>query len=154
MAAVLKQIRPLMERRFNRLPCLITLLLLCQILWGCPSIRIEKVNRGEDVKPPPQEFAVGRTTLEEVLSIYGAPFNVVDMKGYFAITYLRAFYRGANLSLSFPLTEAIKVSPAFDAAGNLSRYDEAVFIFTSEGILAGMSYERGMAHPLWKTYWK
>ena len=44
--------------------------------------------------------------------------------------------------------------PAFDAAGNLSRYDEAVFIFTSEGILAGMSYEKGTAHPLWKTYWK
>ena len=76
------------------------------------------------------------------------------MKGYFAITYLRGFYRGANLSLSIPFNEIIKVSPALDAAGNLSRYDEAVFIFTSEGILAGMSYEKGTAHPLWKTYWK
>ncbi len=154
MAAVLKQIPPLMEHHFNRFPRLIALLLLCQILCGCPSVRIEKVSKGADVKPPPQEFAFGRTTLEEVLSIYGAPFNVVDMKGYFAITYLRTFYRGANLSLSIPFNEIVRVSPAFDAAGNLSRYDEAVFIFNSEGILAGMSYEKGTAHPLWKTYWK
>jgi len=143
-----------MERRFSRLTFLIVLPLLCQILCACPSVRIEKVNKGQEVKPPPQEFAVGMTPLGEVLSFYGAPFKVVDMKGYFAITYLRGFYRGANLSLSIPFNEIIKVSPALDAAGNLSRYDEAVFIFTSEGILAGMSYEKGTAHPLWKTYWK
>ena len=82
----------------------------------------------------------------------GAPFNVVDMKVYFAISYLRSFYRGTNLSLSIPFNEVLKVRLAFDAAGNLSRYDEAVFIFTSEGILTGMSYEKGTAHPLWKTY--
>jgi hypothetical protein len=143
-----------MERRFNSLSRLIALLLVCQILCGCPSVRIEKIDKGADVKPPPQEFAVGRTTLAEVLNFYGAPFSVVDMKGYFAITYLRAFYRGAQLSLSIPLNEVVRMSPAFDAAGNLSRYDEAVFIFTSEGTLAGMSYEKGTAHPLWKTYWK
>jgi len=154
MAVVSRQRPQLMERHFNRLPVLITFLLICQILCGCPTVRIEKVNDGADVKPLPQEFAIGKTTLADVLDFYGAPFDVVDMKGYFAISYLRTFYRGAQLSLSIPLNDVIRVSPAFDAAGNLSRYDAAVFIFTPEGVLSGVSYEEGTAHPLWNTYWK
>lgn len=143
-----------MEHLFNRLPFVIALLLACQTLCGCLTVRIEKGNDGGDIKPPPQEFAVGRTTLVEVLNFYGAPSEVVDMKGYFAISYLRTFYRGANLSLSIPLNDVIKISPAFDAAGNLRRYDAAVFIFTPEGILSEMSYREGTSHPLWNTYWK
>lgn len=143
-----------MERRFNRLPHLIAFLLICQILCGCPSVRIEKVTKGVEVQPPPPEFAIGKTTLAEVLNFYGAPYDVVDLKGYFAISYLRTFYRGARLSLTIPLSDVVRVSPSFDAAGNLSRYDEAVFIFTSAGILSGMSYEKGTARRLWDTYWK
>jgi len=48
----------------------------------------------------------------------GAPFNVVDMKVYFAISYLRSFYRGTNLSLSILFNEVLKVRPAFAVAGN------------------------------------
>jgi hypothetical protein len=143
-----------MERRFKRLSFPVALLLTALFLCGCPSVRIEKVNRGGEVKPPPPEFAVGRTTLAEVLNFYGAPFEVVDLEGYFAVSYLRTFYRGAQFSLSIPLNEAVKVSPGFDAAGNLSRYDEAVFIFTPGGVLAGMSHEQGTARRLWNTYWK
>ncbi len=126
----------------------------CQTLCGCPSFRIDRVNDGTDVKPLPQEFSVGKTTLTDVLSIYGAPSDVVDLKGQFAIHYQRAFYRGGQLSLSFPLRDVIKVSPSFEAAGNLQRYDEAVFIFTPDGILSKMVHEKGTDRPLWDTYWK
>jgi len=143
-----------MERPFNRLLFLIAFLLACQTLCGCLTFRIEKVNDGQDIKPPPPEFAVGQTTLAEVLNLYGAPSEVREMRGHFALSYLRTFYRGANLSLSVPLNDVIKISPAFDATGNLRRYDAAVFIFTSEGVLSEVSYEKGIAHPLWKTYWK
>jgi hypothetical protein len=143
-----------MERRFNRIAWAMIPLLLCQILCGCPSFRIDRINNGSEVKPLPQAFAVGKTTLADVLSFYGAPADIIDMEGHFALHYQRTFYRGGQLSLSLPLKDIIKVSPALDVAGNLQRYDAAVFIFTPEGILSKMIYDHGTGHPLWNTYWK
>jgi hypothetical protein len=128
MAAALNRTPPLMEHRFNRILC------------GCPSFRIDRINDGSEVKPLPQAFVVGKTTLADVLSSYGAPADIIDMKGHFALHYQRIFYRGGQISLSLPLKDIIKVSPAFDVAGNLQRYDSAVFIFTPEGILSKMIY--------------
>jgi len=143
-----------MECRFNRILWAMTLLLLSQILCGCVSFRIEKVNDGAEVQPLPQEFVVGKTTLTEVLVSYGAPTDIVDMRGHFALHYQRAFYRGGNLSVGIPLTDVLRVSPTLDATGNLQRYDSAVFVFTPEGVLSEMTYEKGTSHPLWNTYWK
>jgi len=154
MGAALEQVQPLMECRFNRILWAMTLLLLSQILCGCVSFRIEKVNDGAEVQPLPQEFVVGKTTLTEVLVSYGAPTDIVDMRGHFALHYQRAFYRGGNLSVGIPLTDVLRVSPTLDATGNLQRYDSAVFVFTPEGVLSEMTYEKGTSHPLWNTYWK
>ena len=154
MGAAFKQKRPDMECRFKRIPWAITLLLFSQILYGCITFRMEKVNDGADVQPLPQEFVVGKTTLTDVLASYGAPADVVDMKGHFALHYERAFYRGGNLSLGIPLTDVLRVSPTLDATGNLQRYDSAVFVFTLDGVLSEMNYARGTSHPLWETYWK
>ena len=143
-----------MERRSNRIFQVMTLLLLCQILCGCPSFRIDRITDGAEVKPLPQEFAVGKTTLADVLNSYGAPSDLVDMKGLFSIHYQRTFYRGGQFSLGIPLNDLLKMSPSFDTTGNLTRYDEAVFIFTPDGILSNMMYEKGTDHPLWKTYWQ
>lgn len=154
MGVAFKQKKPLMECRFKRIPWAITLLLFSQILYGCITFRIEKVNDGADVQPLPQEFVVGKTTLTDVLTSYGAPVDIVDMKGHFALHYERAFYRGGNLSLGLPLTDVLKVSPTLDATGNLQRYDSAVFVFTPEGVLSEMNYARGTSHPFWDTYWK
>jgi hypothetical protein len=154
MAAILKQIQSLMECRFNCILWPITLLLLSQILYGCLSFRIDRVNNGADVQPLPQEFAVGKTTLADVLVFYGAPADILDMKGRFALHYQRAFYRGGQFSLSVPLSDVLKVSPALDAAGNLWRYDSAVFIFTLDGVLSEMSYEKGTSQPFWNILWK
>jgi hypothetical protein len=143
-----------MECRFNRLLCAMILLLLSAMLYGCLSFRIDMVNNGADVQPLPQEFAVGKTTLTDVLVSYGAPADIVDMRGHYALYYQRAFYRGGQLSLSLPLSDVVKVSPTMDAAGNLWRYDSAVFIFSPEGVLSEMSYEKGTSQPLWNTFWK
>ena len=143
-----------MKRRFNHVLWATALLMLCQIFGGCLSLRIDKVTKGSEVKPLPQEFAIGKTTLTDVLISYGAPVDIVDMKGHFALHYERTFYRGVHLSLGIPLSDTLKASPKLDAAGNLIRYDTAVFIFTPEGILSGMSYEKGTDRPLWGTYWQ
>jgi len=149
----LKPRKPVMECRGNRLLWAMTLLLLSQF-YGCLSFRIEKVNIDAEVQPLPQEFVVGKTTLTDVLASYGAPVDVVDMKGHFALHYLRTFYRGGSLSLGIPLADVLRVSPTLNATGNLQRFDSAVFIFTLDGVLADMSYARGTSQPLWETYWK
>jgi len=143
-----------MEHPFNRILWVTTLLFLCQILGGCPSFRIDRINDGEVIKPLPQELAVGKTTLADVLSFYGAPSDIMDMQGHFSLHYQRTFYRGGQFSLGIPLSDVFKISPTFDAAGNLKRYDEAIFIFTPNGILSKMAYEKGSDYPLWKTYWQ
>ena len=143
-----------MGRRFKRLPGIAILLVACLILGGCLSLRIDKVTDGAEVKPLPQEFAIGKTTLADILASYVAPADIVDMKGHFALHYQRSFYRGGQLSLSIPLSDVLKTSPKLDATGNLLRYDAAVFIFTPDGVLSEMTYENGIARPLWDTYWK
>ena len=139
-----------MERLFRRLRWGVVPILFCLGLCGC--LRIDKVVIDAEVKPPPQEFAVGRTTLADVLASYGAPAEILDMKGHFSIHYQRAFYRGAYFAVSIPLTNTFQAS--FNANGNLQRYDMAVFVFTPEGILSDMTYAKGTNHPLWSTYWK
>ena len=143
-----------MRRLFDGLAWLVALALLCQVLTGCPSFRIDRFNDGADVKPLPPSFAVGRTSLAEVLDAYGAPAEVINMKGHFALHYQRSFYRGGQLSVSIPLHDVIKVSPSFDMSANMQRYDAALFVFTPEGVLLEMAYAKGTAHPWWKTYWK
>jgi hypothetical protein len=142
-----------MERRSKRLFTALALA-LCLALGGCLSLRIEKVNDGPEIKTPPQAFTVGKTTLADVLTAYGAPVDVVDMKGSFALYYQRSFYRGGQLSISIPLSDVLKVSPSFNAAGNLLRYDTAVFTFTPDGTLSAMTHAKDSDHPLWGTYWK
>ena len=139
-----------MERHFKRLLGVAMLPVACLILVGCPSLHIDKVTDGVEVKPLPQEFAIGKTTLADILVQYGAPTDIVDMKGHFALYYQRSFYRGIQLTLSIPLS----TSPQLDTAGNLLRYDTAVFILTPDGVLSEMTYENGIARPLWNTYWK
>jgi hypothetical protein len=41
-----------------------------------------------------------------------------------------------------------------DATGDLLRHDAVVLIFTTDGLLQDMSYEKGISRPLWDTYWE
>jgi len=128
-------------------------LLLAHVLSGCVSLRIEKMQKGVDVLPPPVEFIQKKTLLEEVLAGYGAPTDLVDMNGDFALHYRRALYRGMRVSVGIPLKSVLLPNPSMEANGNLLRYDTAVFIFTADGVLKDMRYEKGTSRSLWEDYW-
>jgi len=129
-------------------------LLLSQVLSGCVSLRIEKMQEGVDVAPPPVEFIQKKTLLAEVLAGYGAPTDLVDMNGDFALHYRRALYRGMRVSMGIPLKSVLLPNPSMEAKGNLLRYDTAVFIFTADGVLKDMKYEKGTSRSLWEDYWR
>jgi hypothetical protein len=128
--------------------------LLAQVLSGCVSLRIEKMQEGVDVLPPPVEFVQKKTLLEDVLAGYGAPTDLVDMNGDFALHYRRALYRGMRVSMGIPLKSVLLPNPSMEATGNLLRYDTAVFIFTADGVLKDMKYEKGTSRSLWEDYWQ
>ena len=127
---------------------------MCQCLSGCITLRYDQLTDGSDVKPIPKEFLVGTTTLADVLAFYGAPANIANMEGRFALFYQKAFYHGGQISAGIPLSEMLRSSPKFDAMGNLQRYDAAVFVFKPDGILSEMSYVKGTDLPMWNTFWK
>ena len=124
------------------------------VISGCVSLRIEKINHGADVLPPPEGFAAGKTSLQEVLLYYGAPTDIIDMQGHLALHYQRTFYRGGHLSVGVPLGDVYKASPKMDARGALALHDAIVFIFTTDGLLKDMRYEKSTNRPLWDTYWE
>jgi len=142
-----------MRCRFNNIIWFTAALLIAQAISGCVSLQIEKIQEGVDVLPPPDEFIQKKTSLEEILSCYGAPTDLVDMNGDFALHYRRALYRGMNVSIGIPLKYALLPSPSIKSTGNLLRYDTVVFIFTDDRMLKDMKYEKGTDRSLWEDYW-
>ena len=140
--------------RFNNIIWVTGAMLIAQAISGCVSLQIDKIQEGVDVLPPPIEFLQKKTLLSEILSSYGAPTDLVEMNGDFALHYRRALYRGMNVSIGIPLKNALLPNPGMEATGSLSRYDTVVFIFTADGVLKDMKYDRGTSRSLWEDYWK
>ena len=138
---------------FNHRTWLAVVLFLAQAVSGCVSLQIEKAQEGVDILPPRDEFAPGKTSLDEILADYGAPAEVVDLSGDFALHYRRALARGASVSIGFPLKYTFLPNPSIKANGDLLRYDTAVFIFTADGVLKDMKYGKDTERPLWEDYW-
>ena len=110
-----------MQCRFNSIIWVTAALLMAQAISGCLSLKIEKFQEGVDVLSTPDEFVRKETSLEKILSRYGAPTDLVDMNGDFALHYRRALYRGMNVSIGIPLKYALQPNPSMEASGNLSR---------------------------------
>jgi hypothetical protein len=144
-----------MACRFKWRHLSIGLLLLIFLFSGCVSLRIDRINRGADVPVPSADLKEGKTTLAEVLSFYGAPTDIVDMKGKFALFYKRSFYQGGQISIGIPLTDMF-LSPSLrmEATGNLLRHDLLALFFTPDGILRETLYEKGASQPFWGSFWK
>ena len=139
---------------FNIIIRVAAALLIAQAISGCISLQIDKIQEGVDVLPPPVEFLQKETLLEEILSCYGAPTDLADMNGDFALYYRRALNRVMNVSIGIPfLKSALLPNPSMEATGNLLLYDTVVFIFTADGVLKDMKYEKGMSRSLWEDYW-
>jgi hypothetical protein len=143
-----------MRCRFNNIIWVTAALLIAQTLSGCISLRFEKLQEGADVLPPPVEFLQKKTSLEEILSCYGAPTDLVDMNGDFALHYRRALDRGMKVSIGIPLKYAVLPNPGVESAGYLVRYDTVVFIFSADGVLKDMKYEKGTSRSFWEDYWQ
>ena len=92
--------------------------------------------------------------MTEVLAHYGAPTDILDMQGKFALVYKRTFYRGGQISFGIPLSEVIKTSFNLEATANLSRHDMLTLFFTNDGVLNEMIYEKGTNQPFWSSLWK
>jgi hypothetical protein len=133
---------------------LVIALLAGHVISGCVSLRVDKINDGADILPPPEGFMAGKTSLQEVLLYYGAPTEILDMQGYLALHYQRTFYRGGHISIGVPLGDVFRASPNLEAMADLVRHDAIVFIFTTDGLLKDMSYEKSTSRPLWDTYWE
>jgi len=143
-----------MRCRFRNIIWVAAALLIAQALSGCVSLQIEKAQEGADVLAPPDTFIQKKTTLEEILSCSGAPTDIVDMNDDFALHYRRTLDRGMNVSIGIPLKYVLMPSPSMKATGNLLRYDTVVFIFTADGVLKNMKYEKGTSRSLWEDYWE
>jgi len=144
-----------MRCRFNYIIWLAVALLMVQAISGCISLRFEKIQEGADVFPPPDEFIQKKTALDEILARFGAPIDLVDMNGDFALHYRRALYRGMNVSIGIPLLkDALLPNPSLETAGSLLRYDSVVFVFTADGVLKDMKYEKATGRSLWEDYWQ
>ena len=94
MAAVLKRRQHRMRCHYRASAWIMIALLAGLVISGCVSLRIEKINDGGEILPPPEGFAAGKTSLQEVLLYYGAPTDIIDMQGHLALHYQRTFYRG------------------------------------------------------------
>jgi hypothetical protein len=140
--------------RFNNIIWVTVALLIAQAISGCISLQIQKVQEGMDVLTPPVEFLQNKTSLAEVLSRYGAPTDLVEMNGDFALHYRRALNRGMNVSIGVPLKNALLPNPGMEATGNLSRYDTVVLIFTADGVLKDVKYDNGTGRSFWEDYWQ
>ena len=143
-----------MRCRCRTLVWIMTALIAGFVISGCVSLRIEKINDGTAILPPPEGFMAGKTSLHEVLLYYGAPTDIIDMQGYLALHYQRTFYRGGHLSIGIPLGDVFKASPSINARGDLALHDAIIFIFTTDGLLKDMRYEKSTSRPLWDTYWE
>ncbi|PKN60092.1 MAG: hypothetical protein CVU53_04850 [Deltaproteobacteria bacterium HGW-Deltaproteobacteria-11] len=145
-----------MACRFNFRPLALGLLLTTLIFSGCVSMRFDRINNGSDVPSPAAHLQEGTATLAEVLSHYGAPTDIVDMEGKFALLYKRSFYQGGQISIGIPLSDLLffQSSVKLEATGNLLRHDLLALFFTPDGILAGTMHERGASHPFWGSFWK
>ncbi len=154
MEAASKRIRPNTAYPSEASRLLISLLLATLVLSGCVSFRVDRISKGAEVPPPAPELKKGSATLTEVLVRHGAPTDILDLQGKFALVYRRSYYRGGQVSIGIPLSDIIKTSFNLEAAGNLLRHDMLVFIFTRDGVLEETTYEKGTDRPLWNTFWK
>lgn len=131
------------------------LLLLIFVAAGCVSLRFDRFSEGTDVPVPASDLKEGKATLTEILDRYGAPTDIIDMDGRFALIYRKSFYRGGQLSIGIPLSDLhFQSGLKMEAIGNLLRHDLLALFFTPDGILTGVQYEQGAGHPFWDTFWK
>lgn len=139
-----------MDFRINSL--LVSMIVLVTVLLsGCVTYQIAKYVEGDEVNVPKEELEVGKTTLEEALSILGAPDKVAKVGLENLLVYERALLYRNRIKVGIPLSEIIRGNLSMAAYGTLVRYDSLALFFNTEGILSHKTFEKGTSHPYFKT---
>jgi hypothetical protein len=121
------------------------------LLSGCVTYQIAKYVEGDEVIVPKEELEVGKTTLEETLSVLGAPDKVAKVGLENLLVYERELLYRNRIKVGIPLSELIRGNLSAAAYGTLVRYDSLALFFNTEGILSHKTFSKGSSHPYLKT---
>jgi hypothetical protein len=124
------------------------MVLVSVLLPGCVTYQISKYVEGDEVIVPKEELVVGKTTLEEALSVLGAPDKVAKEN---LLVYERALLYRNRIKVGIPVSEIIRGNLSMAAYGTLVRYDSLALFFNTEGILSHKTFAEGSSHPYFKT---
>ena len=150
MASVSMLTRRNMDFRINSL--LVSMIVLVNVLLsGCVTYQISKYVEGDEVTVPKEELVVGKTTLEEALSVLGAPDKVAKVGLENLLVYERALLYRNRIKVGIPVSELIRGNLSIAAYGTLVRYDSLALFFNTEGILSHKTFAEGTSHPYFKT---
>ncbi len=150
MASVLMPTRRNMDFRINSL--LVSIVFLVNVLLsGCVTYQISKYVEGDEVIVPKEELVVGKTTLEEALSVLGAPDKVAKVGAENLLVYERALLYRNRIKVGIPLSQLFRGSLSMAGYGTLVRYDSLALFFDTEGILSHKTFAEGSSHPYLKT---
>ena len=150
MASVLMLTRRDMDFRINSL--LVSIIVLVNVLLSsCVTYQIAKYVEGDEVIVPKEELEVGETTLEEALSILGAPDKVARVGVENLLVYERELLYRNRIRVGIPLSEVIRGNLSAAAYGTLVRYDSLALFFNTEDILTHKTFAEGSSHPFLRT---
>ncbi len=131
---------------------LVGLVVCLPLLSGCISYRFLQQIQGVEIKDPGDCFAPGKTILEDVLPVLGAPTHVMLLEGQDLLIYERSVSHENKISVGIPVFDiAVGGSADFSASGALTRYDTLALFFSPDGVLDHMVYEKGSDLPYFKT---
>jgi hypothetical protein len=140
-----------MDFRFKTIPGLIPIVIAAIFVSGCISFEMIKGIEGSPVTPPGDNLQVGKTTLEMVLLLRGAPDRLAEMEGKDLLIYEQALYRDNRISVGIPLGDISGPNIDLSAYGTLVRYDTLALFFSPDGILRDIVFEKGSVRPYMKT---
>ncbi|NIQ90959.1 MAG: hypothetical protein GWN93_18930 [Deltaproteobacteria bacterium] len=139
-----------MDFRINSL--LVSIIVLVNVLLSsCVTYQIAKYVEGDEVIVPKEELEVGETTLEEALSILGAPDKVARVGVENLLVYERELLYRNRIRVGIPLSEVIRGNLSAAAYGTLVRYDSLALFFNTEDILTHKTFAEGSSHPYLRT---
>ena len=139
-----------MECRINSL--IVSIVVLVNVLLpGCVTYQIAKYVEGDEVVVPNEELVVGKTTLEEALSLLGAPDKVAKVGVENLLVYERELLFRNRIKVGIPLSELIRGNLSMAAYGTLIRYDSLALFFDTEDILSHKTFAEGSSHPYLRT---
>jgi len=121
------------------------------LLSGCVTYQIAKYVEGDEVVVPKEELEVGKTTLEEALSILGAPDKVAKVGVENLLVYERELLYRNRIKVGIPVSELIRGNLSMSAYGTLVRYDSLALFFNTEDILTHKTFAEGSSHPYLRT---